>query len=152
MKKRVRLFVFFLGIFCFSLSLCAQTDLPTANPDWQPIYLLVNGGNTMDGIEASFQLSKCNQEDVVYVKYVNHNTYPVKVEWFDAVFTQELKWINEERVAAKKSITLSANEEAKGECLKSANAKLVVKIKDFIKDKKDFKRYSASQLTITAVK
>jgi hypothetical protein len=121
------------------------------NAEWQPIFLLVTGGNTVDGVEASFQLNKCGSEDVVSIRFFNHNSYPVVVEWYDAVFTQSLKWVNEERVAQRKSVTLPANSEAKGECSKTIYPKLLVKVKDFVSDKKDFKRYSASQLTVVPV-
>ena len=116
--------------------------------EWQPIFLLVTGGNTVDGVEASFQLNKCGGTDVIYVRFTNHNSYPVKIEWYDAVFTQSLKWVNEERIAERRSLTLPANTDAKGECSKNTYPNLIVNVKNFIADKKDFKRYSASQLTV----
>lgn len=148
MNKKLLLFILLLtAVFSASPKVHAQT-----NPDWQPIFLDVTGGNKLDGLEASFQLNTCNNEDVVYVKFINHNAYPVKIEWFDAVFTQDLKWVNEERVALKKSLTLPANGDATGECAKNSYPELLVKMKNFIPGKKDFKRYSASQLTVIAVK
>jgi hypothetical protein len=131
--------------FLTSCPLFAQTK-----EEWQPIFLQLTGANTMNGVEASFLVTMCNGEDVVFVKFVNDNTYPVKLEWFDAVFTQELKWINKDGVSDKKSITLAANAEVKGTCSSSGNADLVVKMKNFITDKKDLKRYSTSKLLVIA--
>lgn len=119
--------------------------------EWQPIYLQVTGHNTMDGVEALFQLNSCNGEDIISIKYINHNDYAVKLEWFDAVFTQELKWINKEQAGDKKTIQLAAKEEAIGKCSNNLYAELIVKVKDFTADKKDFKRYSASRLRVSGV-
>lgn len=121
------------------------------NSDWQPIYLQVTGVNTMDGVEASFQINTCNGADVIYIKFINHNAKPVKIEWFDAVFSQELKWHNKDQAADKKSLILSANAEVKGACSSNLYPALFVKVKDFVADKKDFKRYSASQFKVVSV-
>ena len=120
--------------------------------EWQPVFLQVTGDNHMDGVEASFQINACNGEDVIYVKFINHNNYPVKVEWFDAVFTQDLTWINKEQASDKKSLTIPANKEAKGECSGNLFPELYVKVKTFVAEKKNFKRYHASQLMVIAVK
>lgn len=147
MKKKITNLSLLLALIVSSnFRIDAQTN------DWQPIYLLVTGANTMDGVEASFQLNTCNGEDVVFVKFINHNEYAVKVEWFDGVFTQELKWVNKEQAGDKKSITLAAKAESKGTCLNNSYPELIIKVKDFVAGKKDFKRYSSSQLMIVAVR
>ena len=113
------------------------------------MFLQVSGSNVMDGVEASFQIGTCNNENVVYLKFVNKNSYPVKLEWFDAVFTQELKWVNKEGDANKRLLVLPAKSELVGSCVKAPAPELMVKLNDFITDKKNFKRYVSSQLTIT---
>lgn len=105
----------------------------------------------MDGVEASFQVNTCNGVDIIYIKFINHNANAVKIEWFDAVFSQELKWNSKETPADKKSLVLSANAEVKGECSKNLYLELFVKVKDFVADKKDFKRYSASRFKVVSV-
>ncbi len=105
----------------------------------------------MDGVEASFQINTCSGDDVVQVKFINHNGYPVKLEWIDAVFTQEQKWVNDKQDVSKKLMTLPANSTAKGDCLNNSYPKLLIKLKDFVTDKKDVKRYSTSQLTVNVV-
>ena len=148
MKKRDCFFVFLLGLFFLT---SYSTMVAQTKKEWQPVFLQASGANKLNGVEASFQVATCNGEDVVFVKFINHNTYTVKLEWFDAVFTQELKWINKESSSDKKSVTLAANEETKGVCSTSGNPDLIVKMKNFITNKKDFKRYSTSQLLVIAV-
>lgn len=141
---------FYIFLFALILAVPYKVHAQTIS-DWQPIYLLVTGGNIMDGVEASFQVNTCDGEDVVYIKFINHGAKPVKLEWFDAVFTQELKWINKDQAAAKKSLLLPAKAQVKGDCSTTLNPELIIKLKDFVANKKDFKRYSASQLRVVAV-
>jgi hypothetical protein len=121
------------------------------NSDWQPIFLLVTGANVMDGVEASFKLGTCNNEDVVFVKFINHNDYAVKLEWSDAIFNQELKWLYRTEINKRESITLAPKMEAQGEAINKKHPELIIKLKDFIVDKKNFKRYLTSQLIVTPV-
>ena len=114
------------------------------------MYLLVTGSNNMDGVEASFQPASCNNENIVYLKFNNHNEYPVKLEWFDAVFTQELKWINKDGEENKRTLVVPAKTEVVGSCVNNSKPELVVVLNDFIADKKNFKRYVSSHLIITA--
>ena len=141
---------FFILLLTIVLTIPQKTNAQN-NSDWQPIYLLVTGGNTMDGVEASFQINTCDGIDIVCIKFINHNANSVKIEWFDAVFSQELKWYNKDLASDKKSLVLPANAEVKGECSNNLYPALFVKVKDFVTDKKDFKRYSASQLKVVAV-
>lgn len=147
MNKRIFFYFLLLAfISYYSHKVHAQSNL-----DWQPIYLTPGGGNTVDGVEASFQINTCNSEDKIYLRFVNHNKYNVKLEWFDAVFTQELKWINKDQVEDKKSLILPANVEATGKCSNILYPELVIKVKNFVADKKEVKRYLASQLKVNTV-
>ena len=132
------------------------------NSDWQRIGLTVAGYNIVDGVEALFQVNSCNGKDVIYVRYINHTNSAVKIDWNDAVFTEDQKWINKDADADKKSITIPANSEVKGECPASSNGEsvkpvnknpqLIIDMKDFITDKKNFKLYSAANFRVTAGK
>lgn len=146
MKKRLHLLLLSFILVSFLIK-----RLDAQNNDWQPIYLLVTGANTMDGVEASFQLNTCNGEDIIFVKFFNHNEYPVKLEWFDGVFTQELKWVNKEQPGDKKTITLPARTEVKGDCINNPYPELIIKSKDFVISNKAVKRYSSAQLLVIAV-
>jgi len=146
MKKKLQ-FLSFLVILLVSpgLRMDAQTT------DWQPIYLTAGGGNLIDGLEASFKSTSCNESDVIYIKFINHNAYPVKLEWFDAVFTQELIWIKKDQVSDKRLLTIPANSKLEGNCSNNTHSELSVNVKNFVSDKKSFKRYSTNNLTVTAV-
>lgn len=146
MKKKLQLLSLVLVMIVSSnLRMDAQTT------DWQPIYLTAGGGNLMYGLEASFKSTSCNESDVIYVQFINHNAYPVKLEWFDAVFTQELIWIKKDQVNDKRSLTVPANSKLEGNCSNNTHPELSIKVKNFVPDLKAFKRYSAYNLTVTAV-
>ena len=143
--KRVfsaKLFAFVFVLFVYRISFAQMTS------DWQPIYLTVGGSNTVNGVSAFFQINICNGADVVYIKFINQNNYPVKLQWYDAVFTQEKKWVNKENPSEKKSLTLNAGSEVKGECSANNSAEVVVPLKDFIDKAENFKRYTASHFEV----
>ena len=132
--------------------LISFTQLYSQNKNgWEPVYLQVTGANTMDGVDASFRLGKCNNENVVFIKFINHNDYSVKLEWFDAVFTQELKWINKDEERSKKNLLIPAGAEVSGDCSNTVSTVLMINLKSFVADKKEFKRYSSFQLNVLAV-
>ncbi len=146
MKKKLQLLSLLVILLVSSnLRMGAQSS------DWQPIYLTAGGGNLMYGLEASFKSAPCNESDVIYVQFINHNAYPVKLEWFDAVFTQELIWIKKDQVNEKRSLTVPANSKLEGNCSNNTHPELSIKVKNFVPDLKAFKRYSAYNLTVTAV-
>ncbi|MDO9185788.1 MAG: hypothetical protein Q7W13_07235 [Bacteroidia bacterium] len=146
MKRTItNLSLLLILIFTANLRMDAQTT------DWQPIYLTAGGGNLIEGLEASFKSTSCNESDVIYIKFINHNAYPVKLEWFDAVFTQELIWIKKDQVSDKRLLTIPANSKLEGNCSNNTHPELSVNVKNFVSDKKSFKRYSTNNLTVTAV-
>lgn len=138
-----------LVLVCFSVFL--QKAFAQKKSEWEPIYLLVTGHNVMDGVEASFKLGACNGEDVVLIKFKNQNDYPVKLEWADAIFSYELKWIYRKEINAKKSISIKAKESVEGDCTIHQQPDLVVKVKDFVSNKENVKRYLTSQLIVTPI-
>lgn len=148
MNKMKYLFIY---IFIFAFFILQKANSQN-NTSWQPIYLLVTGGNVMDGVEASFQVNKCNGKDIVNIKFINHTSSQLSLEWFDAVFTKELKWINKDKKEDKKYISLSPNAEIVGNCLNGKYPELTINMKDFMEDKNNFNRYSSSQLKIIKVK
>lgn len=139
--------------FSFQTTNFAQTNSPAQNTlaeqGWQPIGFNVAGHNIMNGVEAFYQVSNCNGENVVFVKFINHNDYAVTLEWFDAVFTQELKWFSKENTTAKKNISLDAKQEKTGDCTSENVVALKIKLKDFISDVTNFKRYGAKEFSVS---
>src|SRR5271165_2270451 len=66
---------------------------------WSGIGLRIDGGNVAYGVYAYYQLSTYNGSDVVLMKFVNSNSYPVIVEWYPEVFTNEHKWLRKDDAA-----------------------------------------------------
>jgi hypothetical protein len=146
MNKRLLLLLSFFTLVFSSVNLFSQDK-----NSWQPMYLMVSGANVMDGVEANFQLNTCGVDDVVYIKFNNSNSYDVKLEWYDAVFTTDLKWVTKNGEGNKKSLILSKKNELKGACVDNKQAVLVVKLSDFIGNKENFKRFHTSELTVTPI-
>ena len=155
MNKKIYFHILFFALILY----VPQKVQAQVNSNWQLIGLTPGGYNVLEGVEALFQTNVCDGKDVIYIKFINRNTYSVKVEWVYAVFTEELKWINKDNLADKKTLTIPANGEVKGECSDSATnvlaksgKELVVEMEDFVSNKKDFKLYSASYFKVIAVK
>ena len=115
---------------------------------WEPVFLTVSGGNYLDGVEVYFKTDICNTESVVFIKFINKNDYAVKLSWFDAVFTNENKWIHKDAPSELQTILLAAKSEKAGDCA-SSNPQLIIKLKDFVDQVDHFKRFSTSKLTIS---
>ena len=139
MKKNSLLF--FISFLVFSFNGFSQQS-------WSPIGLTVSGANSYNGVDAFYQLSNCNGEDAVLVKFVNHNAYAVTIEWYPGVFSTEQKWIRKENLADKKSIVLNPNAELAGDCT-AANPCMIILLKDFSLAATNFARYGTSNFSIT---
>lgn len=134
-------------LFVLTVVTCAAPPASAQNT-WVPIHLTVAGYNTLAGVEASFQQNTCNGQDVVYIKFTNTNNYPVELTWYNAVFTQDLKWISKEDPADKKTIALSANQNLQGDCADVNTAVLIVNLSEFIPAISQFKRYGTVALNV----
>jgi len=104
-----------------------------------------------NGVEAFYQLNKCNNENVVFIKFINHNTYGVIVEWNDAVFTKDLKWVKNEKAGAMKSLTIEGSETISGDCSGKYQIELVVKVKDFINNMDDFNLFGINSVKVSSI-
>lgn len=134
MKKSVFLF-FFLFIVLFSIG----------QEEWRPIGLNIAGQNKANGLEASYQLSKCGDNEVATLKLKNYTSEPIVVEWYPAVFSYDLKWIRKENQEDKIMITIAPNSEVLGNCAEKQKG-LVVFLKDFPIKSQDLKRYGMNNL------
>ena len=146
MTKKLILTVFVLLFFFFKNF--SQTTPSSGQAGWNPIGLDAGGLNTKDGVDASYQISTCKGEDVVFVKLVNHNTYTITVEWYPAIFTQDHKWIKKETLADKKSITLNPNGQLEGDC-SGTKPEMIIRLADFSIKKNNFFRYGALSFMVS---
>ncbi len=142
---RLKLSTLFLILFLSVSSIFAQ-----AKPEWIPIGLTASGKNIQSGVEAFYQLDKCNKEHVVFIKFINHNTYEVIVEWYDAVFTKDLKWVNNKNADLLKSLTIGVNEAVTGDCSNESQKELVVKVNDFISNVNDFNLFRINSFKVSS--
>ena len=145
MVKKVLLLVF--SLLSFHLKSFSQTNPASGGAGWNPIGLTVSGHNTINGVDASYQLNTCNGEDVVFVKLVNHNTYAVTVEWYPAVFTQDQQWIKKENLTDKISVALAPNIELAGDC-SGTKSGMLIRLSDFSVQPLNFFRYGATNFSV----
>ncbi len=136
----------FTLILSFVLLTSYSTSAQTT-PQEFPIGLTVSGSNKAQGVEASYSLGKCGVNDVVFIIFNNTNVYPITIDWYDGVFTTDLKWIKKEDALDKKTIQVPANSSVRGNC--TNNNLTTVALKTFGVTLKQLKRYGALNFTIT---
>ena len=136
MKKKLQFY------FSFYLGLIFMSPLVIAQNAWEPVKLDVAGHNTVNNVEATFMKGSCNNEEVIFVKFVNRNKYPVTVKWYDAVLTKSNNWVKKDDVSPKKVLTIGAGQEAKGDCAAAESADCVIKLKDYLEKLSDYSLYA----------
>jgi len=134
-----------LLLFLTVTTLLYSPESKAQSTDWTPIFLTVSGNHIVKGLEGYFQKGTCNGEDVVFVKFVNTNTYPIALTWYNGIFTHEIKWYCDANDT--QLMTVPAATTTEGTC--GGEALLVIKLTDFITDPNQFKRYCSVELTIT---
>jgi hypothetical protein len=129
MKNQYRILV--LAFLFFGGFLKAQT------PDnWQSMGVnLHDGTNRFNGVEGFCQLTVCNGLETVLIKFVNLNTYTVKVGWKDQILTKD-----EQRLSGndpQDSVTIAPGGQVVGDC-SGGNPHLALKLGDFGTDAANF--------------
>ena len=137
-------------ITCFCLF---GQNQPTQNasPEWVGAYLNVAGASQIDGVELSAQPSKCGNADVVLLKFTNHNSYSVQIEWADAIYTTERTWKHNESQTKEKIITVKGGEEKVGTCESTKNGSelLVIEVHALIDSNEEYYRFAPSYFVVT---
>ncbi|PCH93467.1 MAG: hypothetical protein COB85_07015 [Bacteroidetes bacterium] len=130
----------------------AQTaQVENTSSDWIGAYLNVAGANNLDGVELSTQLTTCGTKEVVLLQFTNHNSYPVQIEWADAIYTKDRKWKHNETQTKEKIVTLKGNEKKEGDCnsQNDENGQLVVEINGIISSDDKFSRFAPSYYVVS---
>src|SRR3990172_12837371 len=103
---------------------------------WKGAYLNVAGMNIIDGVEVFTKLDKCESEDFVMLRFINHNGSDVIIEWVGGIYTKDRQWIGDNNnpisrscnskesnpvkssqdIERSKTVTIKANDEAAGDC------------------------------------
>jgi hypothetical protein len=123
-----------------------------SNEEWSKIGLSASGKNIQNGVEAFYKTAICSEEKVVLIKFVNHNSFAVKAEWDEAIFTNEMIWYTRSSDNSKKMITIGVNETIYGDCSDESKKILVVRISDFIKTSDNFKLFGIKSFKVTGNK
>lgn len=148
MKKIVYLII---PLFVLIFSVSHKADAQAIIADWTILKLDVAGRTNVGGVEAFAQVRKCKEEDVVYLKIINHNEHKVNVKWFDAVLTPQQIWIKKDNSTEQKSLIIEPNKEVKGDCLSDNFTECVIKLKDFIDKPNNFREYAVYHFEVIAV-
>jgi len=138
-------------ILYFILFFSISSIFAQSNEAWSPIGLTASGKNMQNGVEAFYQLNKCNNESVVFIKFVNHNNYGISLEWKDAVFTKDSEWVVNKNVEVLKHLTLEGNTSVSGDCSGINQSDLVVKVTDIISNIEDFNLLGINSLKVSSI-
>ena len=155
--NRILLFTFIITFVFLNSSNAQNENIPTymsrinpvkaevlAQAGWKGAFLNVAGMNFIRKVEVFSQLGKCESEDVIFLKMINHNDYDVKIEWMGGVYTKDRQRFEDPE--GMKSITINANEEVVGDC--SHNKELLTRLKDYIDGVDNFNRYAPSSFEV----
>jgi hypothetical protein len=126
-----------------TLTIAAFTFKAQQSGTWQNAILRADGLNQIDGVEAYCMKTTCNDEDFVLIKFVNKNSYKVRVEWKDAIFVNGTWYYSNN---PNKVLVLAPNNETIGQC--EGTDKLKVNISSIIENPKNFGHYTVSGLAI----
>lgn len=110
---------------------------------WQPMYLTTTGHNVIDGVEGWFMQGTCNDEVVVYIRFVNTTNYQAEISWYDGIFTTSKEWVFDRNT---KTFLLPAGLDKKGTC--GAEEKFVINLGNLNLTQADFMRYTAMELIV----
>lgn len=134
MKKFLTIAFIFLTFTSFS-----QTN-------WEPMYLTVSGYHMVEGVEGWYASGNCGGTDYIFIRFVNTNSYPVSISWYDGVFTQGQEWFFNDNPADRKNLELLSAEDKEGSCTGAAELRL--EPYDIGIDASQFFRYKAMDLII----
>lgn len=148
MKKK---FYFIIPLLALIVSVFNKADAQAIIPEWTILKLDVAGRTNVGGVEAYAQVKKCKDEDVVYLKIINHNEHTVTVKWFDAVLTNQQIWVKKDNSTDQKSVTIEPNKEIKGDCLSDNYTQCIVKLKDFVDKPENYREYAVYHFEVIAV-
>jgi len=148
MKKVIYIVI---PLFALILMVSHKADAQAMIADWKVLKLDVAGRTNVGGVEVFAQVKKCKEDDVVYLKIINHNEHTVTVKWYDAVLTPQQIWIKKDNASQQKSVTVEPNKEVKGDCVSANYTECVIKLKDFIDKPEYFKEFAVYHFEVIAV-
>ncbi|MES2139205.1 MAG: hypothetical protein V4511_05825 [Bacteroidota bacterium] len=140
-----------IPLFVLIFSVSHKADAQAIAIDWKPLFLDVAGRTIVGGVEVFAQVNKCKEDDVVFLKIINHNQHTVTVKWYDAVLTPQQVWIKKDNSTEQKIITIEPDKEVKGDCVSTNYTECVIKIKDFVDKPANYQEYAVYHFEVKAV-
>ncbi|MFY9307598.1 MAG: hypothetical protein WAQ28_00975 [Bacteroidia bacterium] len=138
--------------FFLSIGLVLIAHLSNAQNSWEPVKMDVAGHNIVNNVEASFQKTTCNNEEVIFVKFTNRNNYPVVIKWYDAILTQSGSWVKKDDSTAKKVLEIGAGREVKGVCSPDGESLCAIKLSDYLSKLPEYKLYAIYRFEVAEKK
>lgn len=130
----------------FFLSLITLTfiSISAFSQNWTNANLRADGQYILGGVEALYEKVTCGNDEYVLVKFINHNSTKVSVEWIDAVY-ENGGWTYEKNNTLK-TLILQPNQEIEGKC--NEQSVLKIKISSIIDSPEKFEHYMVSGLNV----
>ncbi len=116
----------------------AQTSSSKREQGWVPLHITESGQNIKDGVEACALSATCNGEEVMFIRFFNHNNETVTINWNDVLFTKQFQVTSKNPISSK-SLTINANDVVQGDCSDNNHPQLIVRKNDFIKNSNESK-------------
>ena len=130
--------------FFLSLIMLTFISISVFSQNWTNANLRADGQYVLGGVEALYEKVTCGNEEYVLVKFINHNSTKVSVEWIDAVY-ENGGWTYEKNNTLK-TLILQPNQEIEGKC--NEQGVLKIKISSIIDSPEKFEHYMVSGLNV----
>jgi hypothetical protein len=146
-KHFIIIIIWILSIFPIVISAqqtSSSSNLNYKSNGWKPVKISQADKNVMNGVEFFHKRGICKSDTAAFIKVVNLNKFPVKIQWQDGS-------------GATISILIPASSEAEGNCdsdnAESIERKLVIVMSKFKLEKVDSSKNGLiSTLKVTEVK
>ena len=143
---------FFLSISVFAQRSAALNDVKTqtvSSEVWQKAMVNVDGTHIVYGVEVLYRRTSCNSQEQILLKFVNSNSEDVLIEWSDGIYTEDKKWIMNERNDKARELKLKAKSQIEGACEDDAAQILRIDLSEYLSDNKQSFSYAPAYLDIT---
>lgn len=133
-------FIALIVLFINGSSLLSQAE-------WQPVLINYDGTNENEGVIGNYQLSTCNNADVVIFKLENTTTKKFKAQWYHLLQDKDGK--DFKGAANLQTLILEPGKTQTGSCKDKV---LMIKLGDFGITKEQFGTFIALAFNIQEVK
>ena len=116
---------------------------------WEQAKVDATGGNHINGVDVFYRLDNCNSKQYIMLKFVNHNTEDVQIEWADAVYTEDQQWLHNERHDKERLIKVKAEETVYGSCASKSEVHLRVDAGSLLRDAKKKFTFAPSYIEVS---